>query len=548
MNKLTHSQMIGTKLKRCRQSMGYSQGDLGELLNIAQNTVCKYETEGITNIDTIYDISFKLGINLLSDIQEDAELKSIIVKKIYEIYDHSGRYLLTKDYLQNNKLFSYGKDSKELEFILLSLEKDNMIRLYESDEEIYILMTAKGILKMENKKTLFSTELIAERLSEKDIQELIHPQEDEELNKEGLNYGTNVLTNNPIFIDRKSLNNPSCLILGPTGSGKSLFIQKEISNVIKNTDDQVSVISLFDEYKDLAQQLDGEIININVNQDMFINPLDLYIKKDMYDRLDVCIAEKTNFLITFCNAVLKQEITDTQKSILARCVKKIYEPYIAHMEELLKMNQEVMCDTDASPTLIDFYDMLIEQPEYEAHSLAISIERFCIGQYNMFSYKSSMKSTKKFKVYNLDGLEDDLKEIGTIMCLEDIRNSMIENSANNGYTWLYVEISYPIITREILLFLKNMKKNSRKMNALFTTSISSVKNLTDSVMHLTSMDIYSILNEYEFFVILMADEKLKSEVYETLNIKIDIVDYGVNRNKKDYLYLSQHLIPFDFHC
>lgn len=86
------------------------------------------------------------------------------------------------------------------------------------------------------------------------------------------------------------------------------------------------------------------------------------------------------------------------------------------------------------------------------------------------------------------------------------------------------------------------------MNALFTTSISSVKNLTDSVMYLTSMDIYSILNEYEFFVILMADEKLKNEVYETLNIKIDIVDYGVNRNKKDYLYSSQHLIPFDFHC
>ena len=73
---------------------------------------------------------------------------------------------------------------------------------------------------------------------------------------EALYYGLNALSNNMIMVDRKRLKNPSGLILGSPGSGKSFSAKREIENSFLITADDVivilklSIIRLFRNYMD----------------------------------------------------------------------------------------------------------------------------------------------------------------------------------------------------------------------------------------------------------------------------------------------------------
>lgn len=65
--KLTKTELAGKNLKLFRQSNSLTQEELGKILNLAANTVCKYENEGIGNLDVIENINKILAVDLLSN-------------------------------------------------------------------------------------------------------------------------------------------------------------------------------------------------------------------------------------------------------------------------------------------------------------------------------------------------------------------------------------------------------------------------------------------------------------------------------------------------
>lgn len=67
MEKLKQSQIIGLKLRDYRIKNTLSQAELAEQLGLASNTVCKYEKEGINDINLVRYMEQKLGIELLPD-------------------------------------------------------------------------------------------------------------------------------------------------------------------------------------------------------------------------------------------------------------------------------------------------------------------------------------------------------------------------------------------------------------------------------------------------------------------------------------------------
>ena len=79
-------------------------------------------------------------------------------------------------------------------------------------------------------------------------------------------------------------------------------------------------------------------------------------------------------------------ITALQKSIIDRCVRALYKKYLEHMEEI--KDEGITCDVQASPTLGDLYNMLIQQPEPEAQNIALSLELYTIGSLDIFSHKN----------------------------------------------------------------------------------------------------------------------------------------------------------------
>lgn len=108
MEKLKQSQIIGLKLRDYRIKNTLSQAELAEQLGLASNTVCKYEKEGINDINLVRYMEQKLGIELLPDN----------ISKIKNMFKEN-----------NIKIFNYNELKKELEKLILTEEDVELIEL-----------------------------------------------------------------------------------------------------------------------------------------------------------------------------------------------------------------------------------------------------------------------------------------------------------------------------------------------------------------------------------------------------------------------------------
>lgn len=177
---MKQSELIGYKLKKHRMSLNLSQGQLAEKLNVRQNTISGYEKDGIHDIDLIMDINNKLGINLLLNNKEDMLFNRTILNKIYTYYtSERDCQLLSIEELQDILLYGYGNKTDLLNYALLSMENEGLIKRYKneldnSDNNTYVVMTAKGVLSLDPDNNKFPGDLTLEHLSETKIQELIN--------------------------------------------------------------------------------------------------------------------------------------------------------------------------------------------------------------------------------------------------------------------------------------------------------------------------------------------------------------------------------------
>lgn len=186
---MKQSELIGHKLKQHRIGLGWTQEYMADKLHVRQNTVSVYEKSGIHDIDVIMDINHMLGINLLSDTEEDQLFNQTILKKIYNHYSNAptrarpSEIILNKDILQNKLLYGYGGETESLERNLRTMECNGLIRLcrnelIENDDSVYILMTAKGVLSFDVDDD-FPSKWVYEHLPNSKLQKIVNPKLEE---------------------------------------------------------------------------------------------------------------------------------------------------------------------------------------------------------------------------------------------------------------------------------------------------------------------------------------------------------------------------------
>ena len=170
----------------------------------------------------------------------------------------------------------------------------------------------------------------------------------------GIYYGQNALSRNFIFLNRYNLKSLNGIYLGKPGSGKSFAAKREmISVLMRDPDAEVLIIDPEREYTNIALQFGGEVVNIAATSRVHINPFDL-------PRSDASVTdqirEKSEFLLSLCETVMggKYGLTQSQKSVLDRCVRETYDAYFEPPPE-----ERVM------PTFKEFYEVLHRQPELQ---------------------------------------------------------------------------------------------------------------------------------------------------------------------------------------
>lgn len=80
------------------------------------------------------------------------------------------------------------------------------------------------------------------------------------MQKGGIWYGQNKLTNNPIICNKASLKNCNALTIGVPGAGKSFITKEEIEFLALGTEDDIIIVDPEGEYDPVVKAFDGEII------------------------------------------------------------------------------------------------------------------------------------------------------------------------------------------------------------------------------------------------------------------------------------------------
>lgn len=350
----------------------------------------------------------------------------------------------------------------------------------------------------------------------------------QEINHNGGVYqGVNVISKNPIFVNRKALLNGNGFIFGVPGSGKSMTAKREeISILLSDSDADIILIDPEREYTPLVNAFGGESIRISATSNAHINAMD--INSEYGDGANPVIL-KSEFILSLCEQLIGgQSLGAKQKSLIDRCTANVYKEYIQSGY------------TGRTPTLQDFREELLRQTEPEAKEIALAIELFTDGSLNTFAKSTNVNVDSRLICYDILDLGKQLQSIGMLVVLDNILNRITANRAKGRNTYIFIDEIYLLFQHEYSAnFLFTLWKRVRKYGA-FCTGIT--QNVDDMLQSHTAR---TMLANSEFIVMLNQAGTDRIKLAELLNISdlqmsyITNVDVGCGLIK-----VGAALVPF----
>lgn len=338
--------------------------------------------------------------------------------------------------------------------------------------------------------------------------------------RDGKYYGLNQISNNIITIDRKTLNTPSGLILGTSGSGKGMATKHEILTTKLREGDlntEIIVVDPENEYSLIGQAFGGETIVIAPDSQTYLNVLDL--SSHGFD--DDPVKLKSEFLLSWIGKLLDRPIDGREKSIIDRVTRLTYQ----HFQE---------------PTLEEWVFVLAYQPEQEAKNLALDMELYVKGSLDMFAHRTNSAPDSNFVVYNVKKLGEALKPIALMVVFEQIWNRVVKNQQLGKTTWIYFdEMQLLLLDQYASNFFFKLWSRVRKYGAIPTGITQNVETL------LLDANGRRILANSEFMILLKQAKNDREELVHLLGLSKELEKYLVNPERGAGLIKAGHtVVPF----
>ncbi len=351
----------------------------------------------------------------------------------------------------------------------------------------------------------------------------------QELNdKKGCYYGINQVSKNINIGNRKKLINGNGFVFGVPGSGKSFFCKMEMGNVFLSGNDEIIVIDPMNEYFDIAQTYGGTVVNMSTYTDNYVNPLDMDVwSLDLNDSKGM-IREKGEFMLGLCEQCMGESLNSRQKSIIDRCVRKLYIEIARNREKYV-------------PIMSDFYEILMNQPEDEARDIALSLELFVNGSLNIFNHQTNVDVDNRFTVYGIRDLGTELSPITMLVMMESIQNRIIANGKRGIATWLYIDEFHVLLNSEYSAkYLQQLWKKVRKQGGLCTGI---TQNIVDLLQNYTAT---TMLANSEFVALLKQANTDSSRMAEVIGVSEAQLRFVTNTSSgMGLMKCGNVVIPFD---
>ncbi len=347
-------------------------------------------------------------------------------------------------------------------------------------------------------------------------------------------YGVNLVSKNAIFCDRKKLINGNGCVLATSGAGKSFNVKTIIEQIlIRYPEDDICIIEPQNEYGELLKVFGGQKIFISTNSNTHINPFDLSLNYGYTENgKSEPVKSKVEYIIAFLESIVgANALSGGQKTIIDRCTKIIFEDY----------EKSNFTDDSLLPTLPDFYNMLLKQPEEEAKDLALIIERYVKGSMDLFSKKTNIDIQNRLVSFDISQLSASLQTTGYLVVLDHIQNRLAKNKELGKYTWIFIDEFHILLANPYSAqYVANFYKTGRKLNALNTVISQQISHL------LRSESGKDILSNSEFALILKQKPLDLPSIFNIFNISDEESMYvqGDAPTGQGLVVFGSDVIPF----
>ena len=303
---------------------------------------------------------------------------------------------------------------------------------------------------------------------------------------EALYYGLNALSSNMIMVDRKQLKNPTGLILGTPGSGKSFSAKREITNVFLVADkkDSILICDPEAEYAPLVNRLGGQVVKISPTSKDYVNPMNLNLN---YSEDESPLSLKSDFILSLCELIVggKSGLEPIEKTVIDRAVRNVYREYLADPTP------------EKMPILEDLYNALKEQPEAEAQRVAAALELYVHGSLNVFNHRTNIDIHNRLVCFDIKELGKQLKKLGMLIIQDQVWGRVTENQELHAHTWCYCDEFHLLLKEEqTAAYSVEIWKRFRKWGGVPTGITQNVKDL------LASREIENIFENSDFIYML----------------------------------------------
>ena len=342
------------------------------------------------------------------------------------------------------------------------------------------------------------------------------------MDKGGIYYGENAISHNLIMVNKENLQNQSSFLLGVPGSGKSFSAKELIVFLALSTDDDIMICDPEGEYSALVKALGGEVIEVSASSKDHINPMDMV--EGYGDGLNPVI-DKSEFVLSLFEQLDKTGLGPKEKSIIDRCTQLTYDEY--HK-------------TGAVPTLMTLREKLLEQPEKEAGSLALTLEMFTNGSLDVFAHETNVNISSRIVSYDIYKLGKQLKTMGLLVITDAMINRVSDNFKKGKRTHIFIDEIHVLFENEYsATFFNSAWRQFRKRNAYPTAITQNVQYL------LASVDATTMLSNSEFIVMLNQASADRKELGELLNISKLQMSYITNSDIGcGLIRYGSSLVPF----
>ena len=370
--------------------------------------------------------------------------------------------------------------------------------------------------------------------------------------KKGHFYGSNAISKNMVMYDRKRSRLANGLIFGQSGSGKSFITKGEIiPNLLDGNDDMI-ILDPENEYHVVAEHFGGRTIDLELKSQYHINPCDMAMEWD--DPKATPLAEKCDYMVGLVESILGKgrECNIYETNAIHRACTRMYEDYIEEMtrrhRDGCEEGQSDELDTEICPTLVEFYNELMADGTQEGTKVALAVEQYCIGNYNVFAHHTNIEGHSRLTIYNLLYLPEKMTEMAMKVCLSNIWTKIVKNREENEKyhtgkaIWVYLdEFHHFFKTESSASTVMAYYKRVRKYGGIMTGITQDVADL------LSTRQGTAMFNNTGFFIFLNQSPIGRQQLQNLYGISDALIDYIKDKpSGTGLIYNNSVIIPIDY--